>query len=93
MLNDVEPMLLNELNAKLKSYAVDPLILVLPPWAEIYTTDTERDQTFEHCVAVHASLVDWYRRCGYDLHEVPRLPVGARARHVLQVLANRPRAA
>jgi predicted ATPase len=62
-------------------------VLVLPPWEEIYTTDDERDQTFSESVRVHAAVCDWYARCGYDLIEVPRMPVDERCEFVLRTLA------
>jgi len=61
-------------------------MLVLPPWEEIYTTDDERDQTFGESVRVHAAVCDWYTRCGYELIEVPRMPVDARCEFVLRTL-------
>ena len=86
MVNEVEPIPAAELGAMLASHGVHPLVFVLAPWPEIYRTDAERDQSFAHAVAVHARLVKWYLDCGYGLHEVPRLPVAERARHVLQAL-------
>jgi predicted ATPase len=86
MVHEVEPMPRAELGALLSAYAMHPLVFVLPPWPEIYTTDAQRDHDFAHAVAVHGSVSRWYRQCGYTLHEVPRGPVGERAQHVLQAL-------
>lgn len=61
-------------------------VFILPPWAAIYENDSERDQSFADAVNVHVNLVSWYRSCGYVLHEVPRLPVPQRARHVLRIV-------
>jgi hypothetical protein len=36
---------------------------------------------------VYAMLASWYGRCGYVVHEVPRLPPLERARHVVRVLS------
>ena len=88
MVNELEPMPAAELSAMLASYCVQPLVFVLPPWPEIYSTDAERDQDFDHSAAVHARLVRWYLGCGYELHEVPRLSVVERARYVLQALSD-----
>jgi len=76
-----------ELRATLASYPFHRSVLILPPWEAIYATDAERDQSFAEAVDVHANVVAWYRWCGYDLHEVPRLPVSQRAVHVLRILA------
>src|SRR5262249_5963036 len=68
-------------------YAFHRSVFVLPPWEAIYTTDSERDQSFVDAVNVHAKIVRWYNSCGYVLHEVPCLPSQQRAQYVLQVLA------
>jgi len=70
----------------LAEYEFHRSVFVLPPWESIYTTDAERDQSFAEAVAVHARIVEWYTACGYVLHEVPRLPVAARAKYVLRML-------
>jgi predicted ATPase len=76
-----------ELRSMLASYPFHPTVFVLPPWEAIYVNDAERDQSFAEAVDVHRRIVDWYRRCGYTLDEVPCLPVTERAGHVLRVLA------
>jgi predicted ATPase len=86
MVNEVEPMLEAELDARLIACAAYPLVFVLPPWPEIYTTDAERDHDFAHSVAVHGSICKWYEKCGYKLNEVPRLSVAERAQYVLRTL-------
>lgn len=86
LLNESEPMTEQELGALLKQFRFHPHAFVLPPWEAIYTTDSERDQSFADCLRVHAVLVRWYRRCGFVLHEVPRLPAPARAAFVLATL-------
>jgi predicted ATPase len=74
--------------AKLNEYRFHSTVFLLPPWQAIYQTDAERDHSFAHAEHVYASLVRWYRLCGYALHEVPRCAVAERAKHVLQVLAS-----
>lgn len=88
MLQEAAPLSPQRLQAMLSAHPFHLTVFILPPWEEIYTQDTERDQTFADAVCVHASLVRWYERCGYALHEVPRLPVAQRARHVLDALAH-----
>ena len=86
LLHEVSPLPASELQATLASYPFHTSVFVLPPWDAIYTTDAERDQSFADAVRVHGRIVEWYRSCGYVLHEVPRLPVQQRAEHVLRVL-------
>lgn len=87
MLHAVSPLPSSELESMLAAYPFHPTVFVLPPWEAIYATDSERDQTFADAVDVHDRVVQWYRSCGYMLHEVPRLPVARRAQHVLHTLS------
>jgi predicted ATPase len=87
MLQEVAPLSPGELAAMLSSYAFHSSVFVLPPWEAIYAQDPERDQSFAEAVRVHAKVIEWYRSCGYTLHEVPHLPVAERAQYVLRVLA------
>jgi len=63
-------------------------VFVLPPWKAIYVNDAERDHTFEHVESVHRITLEWYRRCGYTLIEIPRVSVTDRCTYVLQALSN-----
>ncbi len=73
-----------ELQALLREYAYFRTAFIFPPWEEIYTTDSERDQTFHDAIAVHVGATAWYRRCGYDLVEVPRGTAHERCNFILQ---------
>ena len=86
MLKEIGQLENKELSACLASFAYYKTVFVLPPWREIYRTDSERDHSFEHAVRVHQEVIRWYRRCGYEVNEVPRLPVTLRADHVLACL-------
>ncbi|WP_149195062.1 AAA family ATPase [Luteimonas suaedae] len=55
----------------LAQYPYYPTAFILPPWREIYCTDTERDQDSDEAVSVHHALRDWYIGCGYNLVEGP----------------------
>lgn len=65
---------------------IDP-VFVLPPWREIYRTDSERDHTFRHALQVHEQVVDCYLEQGYQVHEVPRCSPAERADHVLAIVS------
>lgn len=82
----VTPLPAGELKDLLASYPMHSTVFVLPPWPEIYSTDRERDQTFEESVRVYDGLKSWYAACGYRLNEVPRTSALERAAHVLQTL-------
>ena len=86
MLHEASPLSASELQPMLASYPFHETVFVLPPWKAIYAADAERDQSFAEAVQVHARVVEWYRSCGYELNEVPRLPVAERAERVLRAL-------
>ena len=64
-------------------YRYDAPIFIPPPWEAIYTTDSERDHTFDHAVRVHEQTLRWYRRYDYQVCEVPVGPVEDRVNYVL----------
>jgi predicted ATPase len=68
----------------LARYPYHRTAFILPPWREIYRTDTERDQSFDEAVSVFRSLRDWYVECGYNLIEVPTGAIDERCGFVLQ---------
>ena len=43
MLHDVAPLSASELDAALRVHPFHSSVFVLPPWSDIYTTDSERD--------------------------------------------------
>lgn len=88
MVQEASAMSAPEVAALLAGFSFHPSVFILPPWPEIYTKDDERDHSLDHCIAVHAALVSWYTKCGYQLQEVPRLTPADRAGHVLRVLAD-----
>ena len=89
MLHEASALPARELKSTLASYPFHPSVFVLPPWEAIYINDAERDQSFADAVHVHGKVVEWYRSCGYVIHEVPRLSVPRRAKYVLRILAER----
>ena len=89
LLQEVSPLPGEELEGMLTKYPFHTPVFVLPPWEAIYITDAERDQTYAEAVVVYEKLLQWYRWCRYDVHEVPRGHVAERASYVLRVLAAR----
>ena len=60
-----------------------PLAFIAPPWREIYVTDAERVQTWAEAVASFEACAEAYEAAGYELLELPRVSVEARAAFVL----------
>ena len=73
--------------ARVDRYPYHPTVLLFPPWAAIYRTDSERDQTFTEAVHVYGRVKAWYARCGYELLEVPPGSVDERVRFVERAIA------
>ncbi len=73
----------DEIEAACATYRYHPRVFAAPPWREIYSTDEERKQTFEHAVHVYEPMLRVYEECGYELVELPRVSVTARAEFVL----------
>jgi len=63
-------------------------VFFLPPWQEIYTNDTERDQTFSEAVLIYERLSNWYRKCGYKVIDVPKVTVAERCDYVLEMASS-----
>jgi predicted ATPase len=61
-------------------------VFVAPPWKEIFRQDRERKQDFDEAVRTCDALVATYQSCGYDLVELPRASIDARAKFVIEQL-------
>ncbi len=85
-LDYVTPLSESELSMWLSKYQYYSKAFVLPPWEAIYVNDAERDHTFEHAELVHSITQEWYRRCQYQLIEVPKVSVAERCTYVLEAL-------
>lgn len=57
-------------------------VFILPPWREIYATDTERKQTWEEAVYTYRQLKAVYQHYGYETIDVPTGRVEERKRFV-----------
>jgi len=62
---------LEQTQAYLRSFPYNRVVFLMPPWEEIYSTDSERDQTFSESVQVCEGLRKWYSQWDYDVIEVP----------------------
>jgi predicted ATPase len=87
-MHEASPLAEADLMKELAALSFHRTVFVLPPWEEIYQTDSERDHTFAHALRVHHSLLSWYQRCGFLVHEVPRARVEDRVQHLLHALGD-----
>ncbi len=56
----------------------DSPVFVAPPWREIYATDDMRKATLSQAEAFHEEVVTTYDRLGYEMVELPKMPVADR---------------
>ncbi|MFV5695073.1 AAA family ATPase [Flavobacterium sp. LB3P122] len=62
-------------------------IFILPPWEEIYTSDTERYENFEQAKDINGHLISTYKKYGYELIEVPKDSVDNRILFILDKIS------
>lgn len=58
-------------------------VFILPPWKEIYQTDSERKQTWEEAILTFVKMKETYLNYGYELIEVPSDTVQNRVNFIL----------
>ena len=71
-----------------QKYRYAPQVFVTPPWAEIFTNDNIRTETFEEATRIHEFIVDTYLNLNYQVVELPLLPVDQRVKYLFQSLIN-----
>ncbi|MEC0212591.1 AAA family ATPase [Paenibacillus ehimensis] len=71
------------LESAVQKYRYNKQVFILPPWKEIYQTDSERVQDFEEALATYHILFETYKQLDYELIVVPTLSVDQRAAFVL----------
>ncbi len=70
------------LHAAASTFRYHARVFIAPPWPEIYEQDAERKQPLAEAERTYDSMLTTYAECGYELVELPRVPVEARARYV-----------
>ena len=58
-------------------------VFMLPPWKEIYHSDTERKQDWNEAVLTYEMMKKTYQTYGYEIIEIPKTTVSERANIVL----------
>lgn len=61
-------------------------VYILPPWQEIYETDTERKQTWEEALYTFDKMKETYQKHGYTVIEVPKINTKDRAQFIIKQL-------
>lgn len=68
-----------EIRAVAEIYGYNRLVFLLPPWREIYRTDTERQQDYTEAVRTCRKIREVYVELGYQIVMVPEMSVWCRA--------------
>lgn len=76
----------DEVARYIHDFPYNGVVFLLPPWKEIYGTDSERDQTFEEAVGVFEGMRRWYMQWGYETLEVPRSNIDERISFILEAV-------
>ncbi len=75
---------IKEIVAAREKFRYNQKVFLLPPWPEIYTTDAERKQTLDEAVETYQAMYRAYQDCGYEIVELPRDTVEARADFIVK---------
>jgi predicted ATPase len=73
-----------------QQYRYNQLAFIAPPWREIFRQDEERRQDFAEAVRTYAAMVATYSEFGYELVEIPKIPVEARVKFVTEYIGEMP---
>ena len=69
-------------------YRYNPMVFLAPPWREIYAEDAERNEGWEHAQRIYPPMRDAYIEMGYEVIELPKVPVDERLAFMLDAIAN-----
>jgi len=58
-------------------------VFILPPWEDIYISDSERFETFDETLKIHDCLVNVYNNFGYNINKVPFGSVSERTNFII----------
>ncbi|MCF3108566.1 AAA family ATPase [Niabella sp. CC-SYL272] len=75
-----------DMNKAASIHRYNPTVFMLPPWKEIYTTDTERKQSWEEAVVTYEQLKATYTNYQYKVVEVPTGPPQQRSNFIIASL-------
>jgi predicted ATPase len=65
-----------------RTFRYNARVFIAPPWADIFRQDSERKQDFAEAERTYAVMVTTYMDYGYELVELPRVPVEQRVEFV-----------
>ena len=75
----------NNIKFKLEDYSYDTAF-ILPPWKEIYKTDSERKETYEQSIQIHKHIRSIYIKYKIQLFEIKPNTIENRVSEILKYL-------
>ena len=75
----------NNIKFKLEYYSYD-MAFILPPWKEIYKTDSERKETYEQSIQIHKHIRSIYIKYKIQLFEIKPNTIENRVSEILKYL-------
>lgn len=73
-----------------KNFRYNRLVFLVPPWEEIFTSDTERKHSFASAKKEFEELLVKYKSFGYETVLIPKVSVKERADFILEKLGAAP---
>lgn len=83
MLHEAGGAHFDEIKEFVRAHRFFSKVYFTPPWQQIYTNDSERDQTFDDAVNVYKRLYNWYMLNGYTPVILPKISVERRVEFML----------
>lgn len=71
MLHQCGEIQIDQATSHLNKRPYNKMVFIFPPWHEIYTTDAERDQTYEDSIEVYNGLWLWYLNLDFSVIQIP----------------------
>ncbi len=75
----------NNIKFKLEDYSYD-MAFILPPWKEIYKTDSERKESYEQSIQIHKHIRSIYIKYKIQLFEIKPNTIENRVSEILKYL-------
>ncbi|PTS99709.1 ATPase [Pedobacter sp. HMWF019] len=75
-----------EINSIAQSYRYNKNVFILPPWQEIYQTDSERKQTWQEAKMTYNVMKETYLSYNYQVIDIPKDSIENRKRFVLDFI-------
>lgn len=78
--------ILPELQHAVQDFRYNTQVFILPPWSEIYETDSERKQTYQEAVDTYDIMFATYQQLDYTPIIVPKGTPAERANFIIDTL-------